>query len=187
LATTDVLKAMGVEAEPPVKPRSFRRLFSLGSKAEVKAAIPVRGVSGHVALRISLDTGAVPGERIAGIVTPGEGITIYPIFAKALQQFEDQPERWIDLTWDTTGEDQRFPARVRVTIHNEVGALAQVAQTIGDAGGNIDELQMVTREGARDFFDLQILLEVRDIKHLNMIMNGLKQRPLVSAVTRVAG
>jgi (p)ppGpp synthase/HD superfamily hydrolase len=68
-----------------------------------------------------------------------------------------------------------------------VWALAQVAQTISDAAGNIDELQMVTREGARDFFDLQILLEVRDIKHLNLIMNGLRQRPLVSAVTRVTG
>lgn len=74
-----------------------------------------------------------------------------------------------------------------MTIHNEVGALAQVAQTISDAGGNIDELQMVTREGARDFFDLRILLEVRDVKHLNMIMMGLKQKPLVSSVMRVTG
>ena len=186
LAATDVLKAMGVESEP-VKTRSLRKLFSRTPKAEAPAAIPVRGVGGHVALKISLDTGAVPGERIAGILTPGEGITIYPIFAKGLQQFEDQPERWIDLAWDATGEDQRFPARIKVTIHNEVGALAQVAQTISDAGGNIDELQMVTREGARDFFDLQILLEVRDVKHLNIIMNGLKQRPLVSTVIRVTG
>jgi RelA/SpoT family (p)ppGpp synthetase len=186
LAAADVLKAMGVAAEP-VKTSTLKRLFSRAAKTQARPAIPVRGVSGHVALKISLETGAVPGERIAGIVSPGEGITIYPIFAKGLQQFEDQPERWIDLTWDTTGEDQRFPARIKVTIHNEVGALAQVAQTISDAGGNIDELQMVTHEGARDFFDLQILLEVRDIKHLNTIMNGLRQRPLVSAVARMTG
>ncbi len=186
LAAADVLKAMGFDSEP-VKVKSLRKLFSRTPKAEIPAAIPVRGVSGHIALKISLDTGAVPGERIAGIITPGEGITIYPIFAKGLQQFEDQTERWIDLAWDATGEDQRFPARVKVTIHNEVGALAQVAQTISDAGGNIDELQMVTREGARDFFDLRILLEVRDVKHLNMIMVGLKQKPLVSSVMRVTG
>jgi GTP pyrophosphokinase len=187
LAASDVLTAMGISTAEPQKTLSLRRLFSRTPKAEAPPAIPVRGVSGHMALRISLETGAVPGERIAGILTPGEGITIYPIFARALQQYEDQPERWIDLAWDATGEDQRFPARIKVSIHNEVGALAQVAQTISDAAGNIDELQMVTREGARDFFDLQILLEVRDIKHLNLIMNGLRQRPLVSAVTRVTG
>jgi (p)ppGpp synthase/HD superfamily hydrolase len=188
LAAGDVLKAMGIgmQTETSVT-RSLRRLFSRAVKPQPRAAIPVRGVNGHVALKISLDTGAVPGERIAGILTPGEGITIYPIFAKGLQQFEDQPERWVDLTWDATGEDQRFPARIKVSIYNEVGALAQVAQTISDASGNIDELQMVAREGARDFFDLQILLEVRDLKHLNSIMNGLKQRPLVSSVTRVTG
>jgi (p)ppGpp synthase/HD superfamily hydrolase len=186
LAAADVLKAMGIVSEP-VKTTTLRRLFSRAAKTQAPPAIPVRGVSGHIALKISLDTGAVPGERIAGIVTPGEGITIYPIFAKGLQQFEDQPERWIDLAWDMTGEDQRFPARIKVTIHNEVGALAQVAQTISDAGGNIDELQMHTREGARDFFDLQILLEVKDIKHLNSIMNGLRQKPLVSSVARVMG
>ncbi len=45
---------------------------------------------------------------------------------------------------------------------------------IGDQGGNIDELQMMARAGARDFFDLDILLEVHDLKHLNDIMMGLQ-------------
>ena len=40
-----------------------------------------------------------PGD--VGILTPGEGITVYPIFARALQAFDDQPDRWVDLTWDT--------------------------------------------------------------------------------------
>ena len=38
--------------------------------------------------------GAVPGDRIVGILNPGEGITIYPIQSPALQAFEDAPERW---------------------------------------------------------------------------------------------
>jgi GTP diphosphokinase / guanosine-3',5'-bis(diphosphate) 3'-diphosphatase len=74
-----------------------------------------------------------------------------------------------------------------VTIHNEIGALAQVAQVIGEGGANIDELQMVTQQGARDFFDLDILIEVQDLKHLNAIMRGLESKPLVSAVTRAEG
>ena len=47
--------------------------------------------------------------------------------------------------------DQKFPARIRVKIHNEVGALAQVTQVIGEAGADIDELQMTTQVGARIF------------------------------------
>ena len=72
-------------------------------------------------------------------------------------------------------------------VYNEIGALAQVTQVIGDAGANIDELQMVTHEGARDFFDLDILIEVHDLKHLNQIMRDLKLKPLVSSVDRAEG
>ena len=49
-----------------------------------------------------------------------------------------------------------------MVLLNEVGALAQVTQVIGEQGGNIDELQMMARQGVRDFFDLDILLEVHD-------------------------
>jgi GTP diphosphokinase / guanosine-3',5'-bis(diphosphate) 3'-diphosphatase len=185
LAATDMLKAMGyvVKDTAPKKPRRGQSK----SKTEEGDGIPVRGAARGTALKISLETGAVPGERIVGILTPGHGITVYPIFAKALEKFDAEPERWIDLAWDATGDDQRFPARIKVTIHNEVGALAQVAQTIGDSGGNIDELQMVTRAAARDFFDLDILLEVHDLKHLNEIVSGLRSKPLVSSIARVTG
>jgi len=147
----------------------------------------VRGVARSTALRIYEGTGAVPGERIVGIITPGEGITIYPIFARALEQFDNQPERWVDLAWDSGAEEQRFPARISVSILNEVGSLAKVTQLISDQDGNIDALQMVAREGARDFFDLDITVEVHDLKHLNDIMAGLRSRSAVSSVSRKTG
>jgi GTP diphosphokinase / guanosine-3',5'-bis(diphosphate) 3'-diphosphatase len=112
---------------------------------------------------------------------------IYPIFAKALEQFDQQPERWVDLAWGVAEEGQRFPARISISIINEIGSLAQVTQVIGEQGGNIDELQLVAREGVRDFFDLTVLLEVFDNKHLNDIMKGLKSKPSVSTVARVTG
>ena len=146
-----------------------------------------RGVNRSAALRIFPDTGAVPGERIVGIIMPGEGITIYPIFAKALEQFDNQPERWVDLAWDTAAADKLYPARIAVTIINEVGSLAQVTQAIGEKGGNIDAMQMVAREGARDFFDLDITVEVSNVKHLNDIMAALRTRSAVSSVQRKTG
>lgn len=140
-----------------------------------------------MAFTISKETGAVPGERIVGITMPGEGVTIYPIFARALEQFDSQPERWIDLAWDSAASDQKFPARINIVLLNEIGALAQVTQVIGDQGGNIDELQMMARQGVRDFFDLDILLEVHDARHLNDIIAGLRTKNAVSSVIRATG
>ena len=187
LSGLDVLKAMGLAVDEKEIRASRRKLTAKKADASGRLSLPVRGAAANVALKIHQATGAVPGERIVGIVTPGEGITIYPIFAQALEQFDQQPERWVDLAWGVAEEGMRFPARISVILINEVGALAQVTQVIGEHGGNIDELQMQARHGVRDFFELTILLEVFDNRHLNVIMNGLKSRPLVSAVTRVAG
>lgn len=187
LAALDVLKAMGLSVDEKEIRASRRKTLVKNSKINTKHSLPVRGAAANMGLKINLVTGAVPGERIVGINTPGEGIMIYPIFAKALEAFDQQPERWVDLAWGVAEEGQRFPARIQISIINEVGSLAQVAQVIGEQGGNIDELQLVAREGLRDFFDLNVLLEVFDNKHLNDIMKGLKSSPMVSAVSRVTG
>lgn len=185
LSAVDMLKAMGHTIDDS-KLKELRRK-SPTKKNDPDLSVPVRGVARTTALKIAPETGAVPGERIVGILTPGEGITIYPIFAKALEQFDNQPERWVDLAWDTGAEDQRFPVRLTVTILNEVGSLAQMTQAISDLGGNIDALMLVAREGAKDFYDVDITLEVHDLKHLNEIMTSLRGKPAVSDVSRKTG
>jgi GTP diphosphokinase / guanosine-3',5'-bis(diphosphate) 3'-diphosphatase len=187
MAASDVLRAMGLELEEKrpkaAKTAQSRKRVRQGGTAS--PAIAVRGVDRDLPIRIAPETGAVPGDRIVGILTQGEGITVYPIFARALQAFDDQPARWVDLAWDTSDETLRYPSRVSVKIHNEIGALAQVTQAIGELDGNIDQLQMLTR--AKDFYDLDIVLEVNNLKHLTSIMNALRNKPLVSSVSRVTG
>jgi len=184
LSANDLAKAMGLEIEA----KNLRGLRKRNSKeSDGKFSLPVRGAAAGMAMKIHPVTGAVPGERIVGIVTPGEGITIYPIYADALEQFDQEPDRWVDLAWGVAEEGHRFPARISIRIANEVGALAQVTQVIGEHGSNIDELTMQAHHGVRDFYDLVIMLEVTDIRHLNVIMNELKAKPLVSDVSRVTG
>ena len=187
LSGYDMLKAMGLTVEESQMRDSRRKVAGKKSEQAEANAVPVRGLSANTPFKISRETGAVPGDRIVGITMPGEGVTIFPIFAKALEQFDNQPERWIDLAWDTLASQQKFPARIKVVLLNEVGALAQVTQVIGEQGGNIDELQMMARQGVRDFFDLDILLEVHDARHLNDIITGLKSRNAVSSVARATG
>ncbi len=74
LSGLDVLKAMGVTVDEK-EVRASRRKVSLKKvDADGKFSLPVRGAAANMALKIHMLTGAVPGERIVGIVTPGEGI-----------------------------------------------------------------------------------------------------------------
>jgi GTP diphosphokinase / guanosine-3',5'-bis(diphosphate) 3'-diphosphatase len=159
-------------------------IFRVPDGKDVSGAIPIRGVSGELPVRFAPSGGAVPGDRIVGIMTPGEGITIYPIQSPALKAFEDTPDNWLDVRWDVEEESpQRFPARIKIHSVNEPGTLAQVAQVIAEHDGNIDNVRM--ERGSPDFTELTIDLEVYDLKHLNAIIAQLKAKDVVAQVERV--
>jgi GTP diphosphokinase / guanosine-3',5'-bis(diphosphate) 3'-diphosphatase len=146
--------------------------------------IPIRGINSDLPVRFASDGGAVPGDRIVGILTPGEAITIYPIQSAALKDFEDKPERWLDLRWEIDdATPQRFPARIALQTVNEPGTLAQVAQVIAEHDGNIDNIRM-TRQSP-DFTSLTIDLEVYDLKHLTSIIAQLRAKDVVANAERV--
>src|SRR6516225_3201464 len=100
MRAADVVRAMYPdykdERVSPVAPKSEGGWFGLKwtkavkfkqpSSAENGAALPIRGINADLPVRFAPNGGAVPGDRIVGIMTPGEGITIYPIQSPALKQ-----------------------------------------------------------------------------------------------------
>jgi guanosine-3',5'-bis(diphosphate) 3'-pyrophosphohydrolase len=148
--------------------------------------IPIRGLNADLPVSFAPDGGAIPGDRIVGIMTPGEGVTIYPIQSPALAAFDNEPDRWIDVRWDVDPADpQRFPARLALQSINEPGTLAQIAQVVADHDGNIDNVSMKRR--TQDFTDMTLDLAVWDVKHLNAIIAELRAKQVVSKVERVTG
>ncbi|AZN99012.1 bifunctional (p)ppGpp synthetase/guanosine-3',5'-bis(diphosphate) 3'-pyrophosphohydrolase [Mesorhizobium sp. M9A.F.Ca.ET.002.03.1.2] len=207
LASTDVMKAVFPDykdervtlATPKQREEGWSKirnaagmLFQIPGRAARKdkdqpkdGAVPIRGVRGDLPVRFAPE-GAVPGDRIVGIVQPGTGITIYPIQSPALQAFDDQPERWIDVRWDIDERTkERFPARVSVTAINAPGSLADIAQVVASNDANIHTLSMVRT--APDFTEMLIDLEVWDLKHLNRLLSQLKDNSSVSDARRVNG
>jgi RelA/SpoT family (p)ppGpp synthetase len=181
-------------ASMAVKPKAESGWFGLKKLTSVKfkvpgktgPAIPIRGINGDLPVRFAPDGGAVPGDRIVGILTPGEGITIYPIQSASLAEFEDKPENWLDVRWDDDeNTPQRFPARIEIQSANEPGSLAQIAQVIAEHDGNIDNIRM--SRDAPDFTNVQIDLEVYDLKHLTAILAQLRAKPMVAKAERVNG
>lgn len=151
----------------------------------VKRALPIRGANSDLPVRFAPE-GAVPGDRIVGILQPGSGITIYPIQSPALTAYDDQPHRWIDVRWDIDAEMQeRFPARITVSAINSPGSLAEIAQIISSNDANIHNLSMVRT--APDFTEMVVDIEVWDLKHLSRIISQLKESSCVSDAKRVNG
>ncbi|WP_299861394.1 bifunctional (p)ppGpp synthetase/guanosine-3',5'-bis(diphosphate) 3'-pyrophosphohydrolase [uncultured Hoeflea sp.] len=146
-------------------------------------AMPIRGMDDNAVVRFG-PGGAVPGDRIVGIMEPGAGITIHPIQSPELTKYDDQPSRWIDIRWDIDENNKnRFPARVLVTAINAPGTLAEVAQVVAASETNIQNLSMV--RVAADFTEMLVDLQVWDLKHLNQLIAQLKALESVSTVERI--
>jgi guanosine-3',5'-bis(diphosphate) 3'-pyrophosphohydrolase len=156
------------------------------ANGSIPGGIPIRGLNLDVPVRFAPEGGAVPGDRIVGILSPGEGVTIYPIQSPSLAAFDNEPDRWIDVRWDVDAHNQqRFPARSALQSINEPGSLAQITQVIADHDGNIDNVSMKRR--TQDFTEVTIDLTVWDLKHLNAIIAELRAKRAVSRVNRVTG
>ncbi len=198
----DVVRAVYpefMEERKPVVPRAHGEAGWFGMKEATslvfkipgggepdQSSIPIRGSHGDLPVRFAPNGGAVPGDRIVGILTPGEGITIYPIHSPDLIAFDEEPERWLDVRWDI--EESRhglFPARLLITAINEPGTLGTIATVIGDHAANIDNI--VIKPLSADFREMTIDIEVNDVKHLNTIISHLRARPVVSKAERVNG
>ena len=161
-------------------------VFRVPGQTETGDALPLRGIDWDIPVRFAPKGGAVPGERIVGIRTPGEGITIYPIHSPALVDYDDKPEQWLDVRWDLdTAGKALYPTQILVTTLNEPGALGVVATTIGETGANIDNV--VFNPTGPDFREVRFDLEVSDIQHLNAVIAQLRGKSVVSKVERLSG
>jgi (p)ppGpp synthase/HD superfamily hydrolase len=135
-----------------------------------KKNAPVIGGDSFSAIKFAPDTFPLPGDRIVGIMTPGEGVMVYPISSPLLQDYEAELDRWLPLKWDNdASHDRMYDTRLSLTVANKIGALAIISRTIGEFGANISNLSMNQRD--EDFCLLEIDLEVRDLNHVKEIIS----------------
>ncbi len=146
-------------------------------------AIPIRGLIPGMAVHYSSCCHPLPGDRIVGIVTTGKGVSIHTIDCDTLENFADSPERWLDVAWEVDDKaSQMFVGRIKVTLSNEPGSLGDLSTAIARNDGNISNLKILSR--SIDFFEMEVDVEVRDVKHLSGIIANLRAMPTITSVER---
>jgi GTP pyrophosphokinase len=152
-------------------------------KKASKASLPIKGLIAGMAMHYAKCCHPVPGDRIVGIVTTGKGVTIHTIDCDSLSQFQDQPHRWIDVSWEEQRDDAvAHVSRLHIIMENEPGNLGSMCTIIGQNQANIHNLKIVNR--SYDLYELLIDVEVKDARHIAMIMAALRANRGINAVER---
>ncbi|SEI09785.1 RelA/SpoT family protein [Paracoccus alkenifer] len=125
----------------------------------------------------------LPGERIVGITYRGKGVVIHAIDCPVLADFEDQPDRWVDLRWREGRHPPVYSSRLGLTIRHDAGVLGRICTLIGAQGANISDLEFLDRK--QDFYRLRVDVELRDREHLHALLTALDAEPDVAQVARI--
>jgi GTP pyrophosphokinase/guanosine-3',5'-bis(diphosphate) 3'-pyrophosphohydrolase len=148
----------------------------------VDASRPVIGLNSDQTFKRAACCQPVPGERIVGITYRGQGVVVHAIDCPALEEVEDQPERWVDLNWQAGRHEAVNTVSLDLTISNDAGVLGRICTLIGQQKANISDLQFVDRKP--DFYRLLVDVDLRDVEHLHMIMTALEAETDVADVSR---
>ena len=185
ITPVDVLEAVFPGLKETERAAATARRRIEGGKAG-RLYVRGSGLTPGVSLHFAECCSPVPGDRIVGILEPGQGLAVHTIDCQRLAEFEDREEVWRDLQWTPEAERNTVShARLTATIRNAPGVLGQACTIIGDAGGNIFNLRMHHRQA--DFFDVDFDLDVMDARHLTHIAAALRACPPVETVDRAKG
>ncbi len=156
--------------------------LSMATAEEVDAHLAVVGLTANQDFRRAPCCQPVPGERIVGITYRGQGVVIHAIDCPALEEFEEQPGRWVDLHWHAGRHAARYTVGFDVTISNDAGVLGRICTLIGEQKANISDLRFTDRKP--DFYRLIIDVDLRDVEHLHMVMTALEAETDVAQIAR---
>jgi GTP diphosphokinase / guanosine-3',5'-bis(diphosphate) 3'-diphosphatase len=139
----------------------------------------VNGVD-DVLVRYAKCCNPLPGDPIIGFITRGRGATIHR--RDCLKAFDTDPERRIEVSWDTKAKINR-PVQLKVWTTNKPGILATVSQTFSSQKINISEANCRAEDDDRacNLFTFT----VTDIAQLKTVMKALQKVPGVVGVERV--
>ncbi len=148
----------------------------------VDAARAVVGLRDDTNFRRAPCCQPVPGERIVGITFRGKGVVVHAIDCPALEAYEDQPERWVDLRWQEGTHQPVNTVTLELTIANDAGVLGRTCTLIGEQEANISDLSFLDRKP--DYYRISVDVDLRDAEHLHRLLTTLEAETAVSAVRR---
>ncbi len=149
-------------------------------------SLPIRGLAPGMAVHYATCCHPLPGDRIVGILTRGEGVVIHTRDCETLDNLTDTPERWIEVSWEFGPDAPKIHVgQVDLTLVNEPGALGKVTTSIGSHGGNISNLKVTSRSS--DFFQMAIDIEVESSSHLGDIIAALRTAGEIVSAERTRG
>jgi GTP pyrophosphokinase len=125
----------------------------------------------------------IRGEAVVGYVTRGKGVAVHALNCPNVVNLMYEPERRIEVEWarDDAAAGS-YPVKITVFCDDRFGMLKQITAVISDTKTNIRNVEARTYNGQGN---IDVILDILDLKHLENIINGVRKIPGVHDVQRL--
>lgn len=126
----------------------------------------------------------VRGDRIVGLINPGQGVVLHRESCSEIDTCGLKSEHLLPVGWDLT-QKNAFSTRLHLYCLNQVGVLAAITTCIARHESNILGLSnAMSHEPLLDY--LEMTIEVKNLEHLEKVIENLQDIPCVRLVQRVS-
>lgn len=158
--------------------RAHRAAEGAKSGAARRTTIDIDGVDGML-IKISRCCRPIPGDAIIGFITTGSGVSVHK--ADCLNLRATDPTRWLDVAWAGT-PTSTHRAALLIRSENRKNLLADVSGTI--SADDADIVEMNARTTVENIAEIDVLIEVTNLAHLQRLQQHLLQMSEVIEVRR---
>ncbi|RMF94638.1 MAG: bifunctional (p)ppGpp synthetase/guanosine-3',5'-bis(diphosphate) 3'-pyrophosphohydrolase [Candidatus Schekmanbacteria bacterium] len=169
----EVQKAKGLEKIKEKFRQVVRRNESTG--------IRIKDID-NILIRFAKCCSPVPGDEIKGFITRGRGVTIHKADCALLNKIDINPERRIDVEWDSKAKTER-PVKISVTSENKKGMLASISSII--ASNDIDIVSANAAANDDGTGDMTFIIQVKNVDQLNKAITQINNLKGVIKIERV--
>ncbi len=148
-----------------------------GSEQKIK----VRGIDDLMVFRARC-CNPIRGEKIIGYVTRGKGVSVHSAMCPNVVNLLYDPERRIEVEWDKGDDALPYTVRLKISVEDRKGILADVSSRIAGINTNIRDIEATV--GSDHLGSIRMTVEISDVRHLDRVIKSIKNIDGVLTVER---
>ena len=136
----------------------------------------------NMLIHLSKCCNPVPGDKIIGFITRGRGVSIHTTDCPNVGELTFDKERLVDVSWGNF-KPADHAVKIAVRTEDKPGILASVSSSISAVETNITHAEVIVNEKKEAL--LSFTIDVKDVEHLNKVINNIEAINGVLEVRRV--
>jgi GTP pyrophosphokinase len=181
ISAQQVINRIAPEKQEAEKEENLLKKFLSKARGSAKG-VRVQGLE-NLLIHFGKCCQPVPGDRILGFVTQGQGVVIHRSDCKNILKLMENPERNIDVEWDVENH-KRFMVRLHMLGEDRKNFLRDVSESISQTDTNIVSVEMRAQDS---LVHSNIIIEVENLQHLTRVINKISKVNGVINVERLDG